>query len=333
MSVEQPSTVEYTGAAWHFERRRRLEKKYPHLRKLCKSKDNLSFPLLVGLWSLELALVVAAPYMPVYVIVLLGLVVGQWQQSAMRTCMHNIFHFPFWKRWQRDAANIIFGYPFLNSSLSYDFASVGGHKEHHRHLGEWENDVTFREREGTWLIRVRPDGNISRAIESNSAIFNFFWIMLTKAVPYFFLGPFYWGRYRDPIGRLVLVSTIAHVALTWTLGGWKGMLLVYLFNWFFATFPFSPFSAFRVINHGGYTNDTGECNPTISMYNLPVWLMFGVANHVEHHDFPAMNHWLYPKLKEEAPEFYPSDFKKGWVHGMMEYLRNGKEWYYSCVDQ
>ena len=126
---------------------------------------------------------------------------------------------------------------------------------------------------------------------------------------------------------------------------WKATVYLVLSELFLYGFCFHPFAGYFLSVHrcdhdpaaaagvdSGLDPALYERQPTTSTYSTLASLASANLNlHVEHHDFPTVPCHRLHRVRALFPEFYePLRHSTGFVATVVEYLRHGGDWSYSC---
>ncbi|XP_050396260.1 sphingolipid delta(4)-desaturase DES1 [Patella vulgata] len=276
----------------HTERRKEILKKYPQIKKLMGYDSSIAyivsaevFTQIFMCWILQ-----EANWWTIFILAYcFGGVLNHSLGSAIHEIGHNLAFGhgrPAANRLLSLWCNLPLGVPMAISYRKY-------HADHHRYLGEENQDVDIPTRLESFLFR-RP---ITKII----------WLFFHPAIHA--IRPFY--KSPKPITGWEMINTVVQLtfnAIIVRLVGWKAM--IYLVSGTFFSMGFHPLAGHFISEHYLFTDGLA----THSYYGPLNFILFNVGYHIEHHDFPYIAYHRLPEVKRIAAEYYDHHpYHTSWV--------------------
>lgn len=266
----------------HVSRRQQILRKYPEIKKLMGYDPSIAL------------IVTAEVFAQIFIcwliqdanwatILILAYVLGGVLNHSLGSAIHEIGH------------NLAFGHgkPKLNRLLSVwcnlpiavpmAISYRKYHADHHRYLGEENQDVDIPTRLESYLFR--------------HPITKIIWLILHPLLHA--IRPFY--KSPKPITGWELINTACQLTFDGIILYCFGIKpLVYLIAGTLFGLGFHPLAGHFISEH--YLFSGGQA--THSYYGPLNFILFNVGYHIEHHDFPYIPYNKLPEVKKIAGEFY-----------------------------
>jgi sphingolipid delta-4 desaturase len=284
----------------HATRRKEILKAHPEMAELFGTEWR-TFPMVLGIVGLQLALASAATQWSWWLVVLVGYVVGGTANHALQLAVHELSH------------NLCFETLVLNKLLTLLANSVtlvpSGltfqryHMEHHQYQGFDSVDTD---------IPTVAEVNFFRNVRWRKAL----WMFLQPA--FYALRPPLVKPKRPTAWELAAwVVQLSFDYAVFSLLGVKAV--VYLLTGTLLGLGLHPVAGHFIAEHYEFVSG----RETYSYYGPLNYVNFNVGYHVEHHDFPKIPWSRLPLVRKVAPEFYRDlPFHTSYVKVIWDYIMN-----------
>lgn len=283
----------------HSDRRKKILKKYPEMKKLMGYDPFTAYMVSVTVVA-QFAVAWLVRDISWSNILLLSYFLGAVMNHSLGTAVHEIGHNLAFGH-KRASWNRILGiwcnFPIIvPMAVSYKKY----HQEHHRYLGEENKDVDIPTRIESYLFR--------------NPVTKIIWLMIHPLVHA--IRPFY--KNPQPLTGWEITNAICQIVfdlLVLKVLGVKS--LMYLFTGTYFAFGIHPLAAHFISEH--YLFNGGQA--THSYYGPLNFIMYNVGYHIEHHDFPYIPFRKLPEVSKIAPEFYDNiPYHTSWFKVMWDFI-------------
>lgn len=283
----------------HSSRRRQILKKYPEIKKLMGYDSSIAYYVTAEVsaqifmcWMLQNA---SWP-----TILILAYCISAVINHSLGSAVHEIGH------------NLAFGHgrPALNRLLSIFCNLPMGvpmaityrkyHADHHRYMGEENQDVDIPTRLESALFR--------------HPVTKMVWLLFHPIIHS--IRPFY--KSPKPPNKWEMINWVVQFsfdALIYRLFGIRS--LAYMVIGTAMAFGLHPLAGHFISEHYMFTK--GQA--THSYYGPCNYFMFNLGYHIEHHDFPYIPWNRLPEVKRIAAEFYdPLPYHTSWTKVVLDFI-------------
>jgi sphingolipid delta-4 desaturase len=282
MTADEPTNEVNHLYDSHAQRARAIYRSHPEI-KTCFGPNRLSFVCIVAITALQFALAKFSADRPWWLILPLAYFVGAVLSHALFVLIHDCCHGLVFRRTILNRfAEIVANFPLAIPCA----ASFGqAHREHHRSLGEYPDDVDIAsDWEARWVGRSPWRKLFWLGIYP-------IWLLLRSLRPQKSGGIDRW------IAINILVQIGVDAVLLWLWGPWAVVYLV-LSTWFSVTLH--PLGARWIQEH--YM--VAPPQRTYSYYGPLNLVAFNIGYHNEHHDFPGAAWNRLPRIRRIGGAWY-----------------------------
>ena len=284
----------------HFERRKKIMKEFPEVKKLFGIDRWLKLKVLL---VTTLQLVIPIFFLPEnpWLFILLGLTVGATLTHILFLAIHELSHDLAFKKkslnnWLAMIANIPLVFPFAMAFKVY-------HLEHHWHQGVDKVDTDI------------PS-------ETEALIFKGFFgklIWMINQILFYSIRPLLVRPIRPTSWMIVnFFFQVSLISGFFYLAGWYG--IGYLLLSIFVSGGLHPIGGHFIAEHFVFVDG----QETYSYYGPWNRLAFNVGFHNEHHDFPNIPGSRLPEVRKIASPFYdPLHSYNSWSMVMIRFISQG----------
>jgi sphingolipid delta-4 desaturase len=254
-----------------------------------------------GLVAAHLGVACVARDAPAWAITALAYTIGAVLTVGLFNMLHEASHgLVFRSRTLNHLAAFVANTALVWPAAESFFEHHGGH---HRHLGDYDRDVSVPRR---WEARLAGSGFLGKAV----------WLSLYPLVYPCRVFAMTRGRRRASPWTIanLLTQAVADAAILWALGP---RALAYLALSYLFAFGLHPLSAMTVQEHS--LSRAGQ--DSYSYYGVGNLLTFNTGYHQEHHDLPRVPWSRLPRLRRLAPELYEDEHAyRSWTRLLTEFL-------------
>ncbi|KAL3864045.1 hypothetical protein ACJMK2_005757 [Sinanodonta woodiana] len=283
----------------HSSRRQEILKKHPEIKQLMGYNPSIAYIVTAEVLA-QLLFAWLIRDSSWTTILILSYCCGAVLNHSLASAIHEIGH------------NLAFGHghPKLNRLLSIwcnlpiiapmAISYKKYHADHHRYLGEENQDVDIPTRMESFLF-CHP---ITKII----------WLIIHPLLHA--LRPFY--KSPKPLTGWEIINSMIQLAFdvaVLQIFGFKS--LIYLLCGTLMGIGFHPLAGHFISEH--YLFNKGQA--THSYYGPLNFILFNVGYHIEHHDFPYIPYNKLPEVKRLAPEFYDHlPYHTSWVKVLWDFV-------------
>lgn len=174
------------------------------------------------------------------------------------------------------------------------------HADHHRYLGEENQDVDIPTRLESWFFRHPA----TKAL----------WLLFHPLIHS--IRPFY--KSPKPLTGWEVINSVVQLSFDFLIFYMWGIKpLVYLLAGTLMALGFHPLAGHFISEH--YLFNGGQA--THSYYGPLNFILFNVGYHIEHHDFPYIAYSRLPEVKRIAAEYYDHlPYHTSWVKVVWDFI-------------
>lgn len=283
----------------HSKRRKEILKAHPEIKELMGYDSNIAYIVLV-----EVIVQLFVSYMlkdsSWTTIFVLAYVFGGVLNHSLGSAIHEIGHnlayghaHPVKNRLLSLLCNVPIIAPMAISYKKY-------HADHHRYLGEENQDVDIPTRLESYLFR--------------HPITKIIWLILHPAIHS--LRPFY--KSPKPLSGWEMINGAVQLVVDIIILKVLGVkALVYLLAGTFMGLGLHPLAGHFISEHYEFSN---KGQATTSYYGPLNIILFNVGYHIEHHDFPYIPYNKLPEVRKIAPEFYQQPYHTSWIKVLWDFI-------------
>eukprot|EP01135_Chromosphaera_perkinsii_P000604 Nk52_evm7s136 gene=Nk52_evmTU7s136 len=266
----------------HASRRKEILAKYPQIRDLY-GPDIRTFPIVVGMVSVQVALTVIIAYydMPWYVLLPVAYAIGGTITHSLSLAAHELSHNLCFETKKYNQMLAIFS--SMPSGLPSAITFKKYHLDHHTFQGVDGIDVDIPTE---WEART-----------FNTTLRKLFWVFcmpIAYAVRPLIIKP----KAKCFAEIMNSVVCFSYDFFMWYNFGWKAIVYIVLSDWL--GMGLHPCAGHFIAEHFVFK----EGHETYSYYGPLNYITFFVGYHNEHHDFPYVAGTNLHKVREIAPEYY-----------------------------
>jgi sphingolipid delta-4 desaturase len=283
----------------HSKRRKEILKAHPEIKDLMGYDSNIAYIVTaeVVVQLVMCYLLMDASWTTIFILAYcLGGVLNHSLGSAIHEIGHNLAYGhanPVKNRLLSLLCNVPIVAPMAISYKKY-------HADHHRYLGEENQDVDIPTRLESYLFR--------------HPITKIIWLILHPIIHS--LRPFY--KSPKPVTGWEMINGAFQIIVDLIILKVFGVKsLIYLLSGTLFGLGFHPLAGHFISEHYEFTN-TGQA--TMSYYGPLNFILFNVGYHIEHHDFPYIPYNKLPEVKKIAPEFYQQPYHTSWIKVLWDFI-------------
>ena len=283
----------------HSRRRKEILKAHPEIKNLMGYDSNIAYIVVaeVIVQMITCYLLMDASWSTIFILAyFVGGVLNHSLGSAIHEIGHNLAYGhgqPVKNRLLSLICNIPIVAPMAISYKKY-------HTDHHRYLGEENQDVDIPTRIETYLFR--------------HPVTKIIWLIFHPIIHA--IRPFY--KSPKPITFWEIVNNIFQFAVNYVLFLIFGLKpLIYLLAGTLFGMGLHPLAGHFISEHYVF-NSTGQA--TMSYYGPLNFILFNVGYHIEHHDFPYIPYNKLPEVRKIAPEFYQQPYHTSWIKVLWDFV-------------
>lgn len=282
----------------HTARRKEILRKYPEIKKLMGYDPSIAYIVtaeiiaqLLMCWLLQ-----EANWSSIFIIAYcFGGVLNHSLGSAIHEIGHNLA-FGHARPWANRLLSIWCNIPIIvPMAISYKKY----HADHHRYLGEENQDVD---------IPTRLEGYLFR-----NPITKMVWLLIHPAIHG--IRPFY--KSPKPLTVWEMINSAIQITCNLIILKYLGVKsIVYLVSGTFFGLGLHPLAGHFISEH--YLFNKGQA--THSYYGPLNFILFNVGYHIEHHDFPYIPYHKLPEVKRIAAEYYDQPYHTSWLKVLWNFI-------------
>lgn len=282
----------------HSSRRQEILRKYPEIKKLMGYDPSIAYIV-----TLEVFIQIAAGYMlrdaNWSTIFILAYCFGGVLNHSLGSAIHEIGHnlaFGHSRPWANRILSIWCNLPIV-APMAISYKKY--HQDHHRYLGEENQDVDIPTRLESFLFR--------------HPITKIIWLMVHPIIHA--IRPFY--KSPKPLTGWEIINTICQMTFNGLVLYFLGIKsLTYLLAGTLMALGFHPLAGHFISEHYLFHGKQA----TTSYYGPLNFILFNVGYHIEHHDFPYIPYNRLPEVRKIAAEYYDHPYHTSWVKVLWDFV-------------
>lgn len=283
----------------HTSRRQEILKKYPEIKKIMGYD-----PFIAYIVTAEVIIQLLVCYMlreaNWSTVLILSYCCGAVLNHSLGSAIHEIGHnlaFGHGRPWANRLLSILCNVPII-APMAISYRKY--HADHHRYLGEENQDVDIPTRLESYLFR--------------HPVTKIIWLLFHPFIHA--LRPFY--KSPKPLTVWELINSTIQMTINVLIVRYFGVKsIVYLLSGTLFGFGLHPLAGHFISEH--YLFNKGQA--THSYYGPLNFVLFNVGYHIEHHDFPYIPYHKLPEVKRIAAEYYDHlPHHTSWVKVMWDFI-------------
>lgn len=282
----------------HSSRRQEILRKYPEIKRLMGYDPSIAYivtaEVLVQIlvcWMLR-----DANWSTIFILAYcFGGVLNHSLGSAIHEIGHNLA-FGHSRPWANRLLSIWCNLPIV-APMAISYKKY--HQDHHRYLGEENQDVDIPTRLESFLFR--------------HPITKILWLAVHPIIHA--IRPFY--KSPKPLTGWELINTACQMTFNGLILYFLGIKsLTYLLAGTLLALGFHPLAGHFISEHYLFHGKQA----TTSYYGPLNFILFNVGYHIEHHDFPYIPYNRLPEVRKIAAEYYDHPYHTSWVKVLWDFV-------------